>query len=125
MVVRAGRSAGNDNNERGAVSDKTDTTTEKQNPGRGRADNINVTVVAPNNASRDETVNLHDRVDKVAREAVKEFVNAHEMDSMECSLALIIDSVAAPLDDTSRIEETAVRDGARLVLIPKKPKTDG
>lgn len=93
--------------------------------GHGNDRDITVTVAAPNNASLDFKVSLHDRVDKVARKAVKAFVHDHQMESMDCGLALIINGVASPLDDSARLEETPVRNHARLVLVPKQPKTDG
>lgn len=99
--------------------------TDKHDNGHGNDRDIVITVVAPNNADRDIEVNVHERVDKVAREAVKVFVENHQMEQIDCSLALVTDGVASPLDDSARLEETAVHEHSRLVLIPKAPKTDG
>ena len=96
-----------------------------QHGGHGHDRDVDVTVVAPNNASREMEVDLHDRVDKVAREAVRLFVKANQMEPMECSLALVVDGAATTLDDAARLEEVGVRKHARLVLVPKQPKTDG
>lgn len=84
-----------------------------------------VSVVAPNNADRDLEVDLHQRVDQVARKAVDLFVQTHQMEQMACSLALVVNGVATPLDDHARLEEVGVHEYSRLVLIPKQPKTDG
>jgi hypothetical protein len=86
---------------------------------------IVITIAAPNNAAREFEVDVRDRVDHVARDAVRTFVNAHEMEPMECSLALVIHGSASLLDDAARLEETAVHEHSRLVLVPKQPKTDG
>lgn len=84
-----------------------------------------VTVAAPNNVSREVEVDLHDRVDKVARDAVHAFVHAQQMESMACGLALVVSGTARLLDDTARLQESDVQAHARLVLVPKRPKTDG
>lgn len=96
-----------------------------QGGGHGNDRDITVTISAPNNESLEFDVSAHDRVDKVAREAVKAFVKANQMESMDCSLALVIDGVASLLDDTARVEETAVHEHSHLVLVPKQTKTDG
>ncbi len=87
--------------------------------------NVVVTITAPNNHPHNFTVNLHDRVDKVAREAVRFFVEDHVMEQMECSLTLVVDGVARPLEDGARLEDVGLHAKSRLALVPKKPKTDG
>lgn len=100
--------------------------TEKVDPEHGhRAGDISVTIAAPNNDQRPFVVNDQERADRVARDAVTAFVAAQQMTQMDCSLALVVDGVATLLDDASRLEEDGVHDGARLALVPKKPKTDG
>lgn len=86
---------------------------------------ISVVVHAPNNTPHTFSVDVHERMDKLAREAVAYFVTAGQMQNDACGLALVHDGVAVPLDDTSRLEEDRVQDGAVLKLVVKKPKTDG
>lgn len=107
------------------LTDKHDDHDSGRGGGHGDDRDVVVTVLAPNNTPREMNVDLHDRVDKVAREAVKAFVHDHQMEPMVCSLALIVDGVATKLDDTARLEEVGVRKHSRLSLIPKNPKTDG
>lgn len=104
------------------MATQADASDTKQSPQHGE---IAVTVAAPNNAQREMTFDVHDRVDKIAREAVKVFVNAGQMTQMDCSVAVVLDGVATRLDDAFRLSETPVRPGMRIVLIPKTPKTDG
>lgn len=104
--------------------------TSKSNPGEpghdhGHDREVAVTIVAPNNHPDTFTVDLHERVDKVAREAVRTFVTARIMEQMECGLVLVVDGVARPLDDGARLEDVGVQANARLALVPKTPKTDG
>lgn len=107
----------------------TDATSEGKpgEPGHGHGHDreVTVTVVAPNNHPDTFTVDLHERVDKVAREAVRTFVAARIMEQMECGLALVVDGVARPLDDGARLEDVGVQANSRLALVPKAPKTDG
>ncbi|TCC33223.1 hypothetical protein [Kribbella speibonae] len=103
----------------------TEAKPDEQGGNSGHDHDVVVTIAAPNNASRAFEVDLHDRVDKVAREAVRIFVRAHEMEQMECSLVLIVDGTASTLDDAARLEEAGVRKHSRLALVPKQPKTDG
>ncbi|MEV0792637.1 hypothetical protein [Kribbella sp. NPDC050459] len=105
--------------------DDNDEHDDNRGPGDGGGRKVFVTVVAPNNAAREFPVQLHERVDKLAREAVRVFVRAQEMEPMECSLALVVDGAARTLDDAARLEETGVHEHSRLVLVPKQPKTDG
>lgn len=113
---QAGHNSGNDN---------PDLDDNSHVGGKGNDRDVTVTMLAPNNASREMTVDLHDRVDKVAREAVKMFVAAHQMASMNCGLTHVVNGVATPLDDAARLEEVGVHKGSRLALVPKDPKTDG
>ena len=89
------------------------------------ADTITVVVFAPNNTHHDFDARATERVDQLARTAVNYFVGIGQMQPAECGLALIRDGVAIPLDDASRLDEDGVRNGAKLKLIVKKPKTDG
>jgi len=91
----------------------------------GGPSTVTVDVATPSNESRPFTVNAHERVDKLARDAVKEFVAAGLMADLDCGLALVVAGVATPLDDTARLDELNIHTGARLVLVVKKPKTDG
>ena len=93
--------------------------------GHGHDGDVTVTIVAPNNHSDTFTVDLHERVDKVAREAVRTFAAAHVMEQMDCGLVLVVDGVARPLDDGARLEDVGVEANSRLALVPKTPKTDG
>lgn len=91
------------------------------------ANKIRITVAAPNNESRDLHVHPHARIDEVSRQAVGVFVEERLMEHMECSLALVLDGEASPLDDATRVVEIDVdlHLDVRLVLVPKRPKTDG
>lgn len=107
----------------------TDATSKKKpgGPGHGYGhdSDVTVTIVAPNNHPDTFTVDLHERVGKVAREAVHTFVTAHIMEQMDCGLALVVNGVARPLDDSARLEDVGVEANSRLALVPKTPKTDG
>ncbi len=86
---------------------------------------LTLTVHAPNNSSHEFVANAHERVDKLARSAVEHFVGQGLMQRADCGLVLVDGGPAVPLDDTSRLNEVGLRDGAVLNLVVKAPKTDG
>lgn len=88
-------------------------------------DTVTVTVYAPNNSPHEFVAKARERVDKLARTAVAHFAGAGLMQSADCGLVLVQDGSATPLDDTSRLDELGLRDGAVLKLVVKEPKTDG
>ncbi len=88
-------------------------------------DTLTLTVHAPNNSSHEFTIKAHERVDKLARAAVDHFAGEGLMQSTDCGLVLVNGGAATPLDDTSRLNELGLQDGAVLKLVVKEPKTDG
>ncbi len=92
---------------------------------KGPPDSVTITIKTPANHIHDFEVRLHDRVDKVGREAVQYFVGTDELAEGPYSLALVHDGVATSLDDAARLEDAGVRDGDTLALISKQPQVDG
>ena len=86
---------------------------------------ITVTIRTPAGHHHDFEVRAHERVDKVAREAVRYFVERHELEEGQYGLALIHDGVAKPMEDAARLEDYDVRQGDVLALISKQPQIDG
>ncbi|HWH30491.1 MAG TPA: hypothetical protein VNU26_16325 [Mycobacteriales bacterium] len=88
-------------------------------------DILRVTVHAPNNSAHEFEAKAHERVDKLARTAVEHFTDAGLMQRADCGLVLVEGGTARPLDDTSRLDELDLPQGAVLKLVVKEPKTDG
>lgn len=92
---------------------------------KGQPDLVTITINTPANHTHDFEVRLHDRVDKIAREAVRHFVGTGELADGPYGVALVRDGVATGLDDAARLEDAGVRDGDTLALISKQPQVDG
>jgi hypothetical protein len=86
---------------------------------------ITVTIRTPAGHHHEFEVRTHERVDKVAREAVRYFVERHELDEGQYGLALVRDGVAQPMEDAARLEDYDVRPHDVLALISKQPQIDG
>lgn len=88
---------------------------------------ISITVRAPNGATESENVRTHERVDKVTRGAVTDFVNARVIEAGDYDLALAkAGQTIAVLDPTKRLDEYAFDPATDVFhLIAKKPQVDG
>lgn len=87
--------------------------------------NINILVRTPAGHSHGFDVNPHERVDKVAREAVDYFVGQNLLAAGEYALAVVRGDQAVPLADTDRLDALGIKAGDVLVLRPRAPQVDG
>ncbi len=86
---------------------------------------IQVTIRTPAGHEAQFEVRLRERVDKVARDATRYFVERGLLADDQYSLALVSDNVARPLEDAARLEDYAVTEGSVLALVNKQPQIDG
>jgi glucose-6-phosphate 1-dehydrogenase len=86
---------------------------------------IRVTIRTPAGHEAQFEVRLHERVDKVARDATRFFVDHGLVAEGQYNLALVRDNVAQPLEDSARLEDYAVTEGSVLALVNKQPQIDG
>lgn len=86
---------------------------------------VTVTIRTPGNIPGTFEVREHDRVDKVAREAVDFFVGRSELAAGAYSLAVIRDGKGVEMNDAARLEDYDVIDGDELHLVNRAPQVDG
>jgi hypothetical protein len=88
---------------------------------------VSITVRAPNGATEHLIVDLHERADKVTREAVKKFRDAHQLADGDFDLALSRNGGAAEIiSPTQRMDELQFDPRVDIFyLINKKPQVDG
>lgn len=84
-----------------------------------------VTVRTPAGAPHEFNADLHERVDKLVREAVRYFVSQNLLENGDYSLALVRNGTAVNLEDEKRLQEYGVVKGDVFHLIPKRPQVDG
>jgi hypothetical protein len=88
---------------------------------------ITITVRAPNGATKSLDVRTHDRIDKVIRDAVHDFVAERVIEAGEYDLALAREGEGIRLlDAVKRLDEYTFDAAADVFhLITKKPQVDG
>lgn len=86
---------------------------------------VAVTVRTPAGAPHDFVVELHERIDKLSREAIAYFVGETLLEPGPYALALVRNGAATNLEDNKRLEDYGIEAGDVLHLIPKKPQVDG
>ena len=97
---------------------KTDTKTEKR---------LNLTIRATNGATwPTDEFKTNTKVKHVIATALKHFVDEGTMTDGDYRLALVVnDQAQPPLNEEAKLEDTEVKDGALLALVPRDPQTDG
>lgn len=97
------------------------------NSDKPKNEKLTITVRAPNGATKSEGVHGHDRVDKVTRDAVGDFVADRAIEDGEYDLALArVGHKIQLLDGTKRLDEYTFDPGVDVFhLIAKKPQVDG
>lgn len=91
----------------------------------GKDNQVAITVRTPAGAPHEFLVKLHERVDKLAREAIDYFVSETLLEPGPYALALVRNGAATNLEDNKRFEDYGIEGGDVLHLIPKKPQVDG
>jgi hypothetical protein len=87
---------------------------------------LSVTVRATNGATWPTEFKENTKVAKVIREALDHFIAEGAMTDGDYRLVLIVDGQAQPpLPEDAKFEDTAVKDGALLALVPRDPQVDG
>jgi hypothetical protein len=86
---------------------------------------IKITVRTMAGHSRKETVKPDDRVAELTDDAVKHFVNQGDITEGKYALTLPRLSSEAELDPTATVRDAGIIEGDVLVLVSRKPQTDG
>ena len=84
-----------------------------------------VVIRTPGNIPGTFEIRLHDRVDKVVREAVGYFVARNELAAGDYGLALVRDGNGVELNDAGRLDDYDIVEGDELHLINRAPQVDG
>jgi hypothetical protein len=97
---------------------KTDTKTEKR---------LNLTIRATNGATwPTDEFRTNTKVKHMIAKALKHFIDEGAMTDGDYRLALVVNNQAQPpLNEEAKLEDTDVKDGALLALVPRDPQTDG
>lgn len=87
---------------------------------------FSVTVRATNGATWETKFKQNEKVSKVIKTSLDHFIAEGAMSPGDHRLVLIVDGQAQPpLPENAKLDETAVKDGALLALVPRDPQVDG
>ncbi|MGH2708200.1 MAG: hypothetical protein ACRDJF_12650 [Actinomycetota bacterium] len=89
------------------------------------SEELRVTIRTPAGYSSPFSIDAHERVEAVTRQAVKHFVAARQLAPGEYGLALVRGGQATDLADDARLEDCGVGEADVLSLISKGPQVDG
>jgi hypothetical protein len=87
---------------------------------------FSITVRATNGATWQTEFKQNEKVSKVIKESLDHFIAEGAMSQGDYRLVLIVnDQAQPPLPENAKLDETAVKDGALLALVPRDPQVDG
>jgi|GEM_PF-2881287 len=87
---------------------------------------FSVTVRATNGATWETEFKRNEKVSRVVQESLDHFVAEGAMSPGDYRLALVVDEQAQPpLPEDAKLEDTNVKDGSLLALVPREPQVDG